>query len=299
VGRALPIYRVRAQNIAAESDNKIHDDQVAATYGFRGGLVPGVTVYGYMTAPIVEMAPEWSERGSMRLRLIEPFYDGEEVLVRAECGDDGSIAVTAEREDGTVCARGTASIRDASSPHPQPLPEHPLRAMEKRPEPSGGNVIPGEPLGTVVAPLDLSGWRPYAERLLQYSNEVLARNFRLGPWIHAASEIDNWGLAREGDQISARGRVRERFDRKGHAFVAIDVTLVDADRLIQTVRHTAIYKPRKIDSGPSEYSADGVDLTLIRWTLSLTPPQRLQVLQRFVNSVEEIRVRNADSPNDV
>jgi hypothetical protein len=42
-----------------------------------------------------------------------------------------------------------------------------------------------------------------------------------------------------------------------------------------------------------EYSADGVDLTLIRWMLSLTPAERLQVLQRFVNSVEEIRAQNA------
>jgi len=248
VGRALPIYRVRAQNVAAESDNKIHDDQVAATYGFRGGLVPGVTIYGYMTASVVEMATEWLERGSTQLRLIEPFYDGEEVIVQAEAGDDGSIAVTAERADGTICARGTASIRDASSPHPQPLPQHSPPAMDQRAAPSRDNVIPGEPLGTVVEPLDLSGWRPYTERLLQYSNEILARNFRLGPWIHTASEIDNWGIAREGDEISARGRVRERFDRKGHEFVVIDVTLADGDRLIQTVRHTAIYKPRRIDA---------------------------------------------------
>lgn len=42
-----------------------------------------------------------------------------------------------------------------------------------------------------------------------------------------------------------------------------------------------------------QYGADGTDLTLIRWMLSLTPSERLQVLQRFVNSVEEIRARNA------
>jgi hypothetical protein len=42
-----------------------------------------------------------------------------------------------------------------------------------------------------------------------------------------------------------------------------------------------------------EYSADGIDLTLIRWMLSLTPAERLEVLQRFVNSVEEIRAQNA------
>jgi hypothetical protein len=102
-------------------------------------------------------------------------------------------------------------------------------------------------LGTVTERLDLSR-RSYSERLLQYSNEILARNFRLGPWIHTASEIENWAVAREGDELSARGRVRERFDRKGHEFVVIDVTLAAGDRLIQTVRHTAIYKPRMADA---------------------------------------------------
>ena len=245
--RSIPVYRVRAENIAAESENKIHDDRVAARYGFRGGLVPGVTVYGYMMVPIIEMAPEWLERGSAQLRLIEPFYDGEEVLVRAESADDGSIAVKAERVDGTVCARAVASIREASSCSPAAMREHPLPGSERRPAPSRDNVIPGALLGTVVEPLDLSGGRSYAERILQYSNEVLARNFRLGPWIHTASEIDNWGTAREGDELSARGRIQDRFDRKGHEFVVLDVMLLAGERLIQTVRHTAIYKPRMID----------------------------------------------------
>jgi hypothetical protein len=42
--------------------------------------------------------------------------------------------------------------------------------------------------------------------------------------------------------------------------------------------------------GPEEgaYSEDGVDLTLIRWMLSLTPAQRLEVLQGFVDSVMEV-----------
>ena len=40
------------------------------------------------------------------------------------------------------------------------------------------------------------------------------------------------------------------------------------------------------------YSPDGVDLTLIRWMLTLTPLQRLQVLQHFVRSVLELRARN-------
>ena len=35
--------------------------------------------------------------------------------------------------------------------------------------------------------------------------------------------------------------------------------------------------------------ADGVDVTLIRWMLSLTPRERLEVLSSAMNSLEKIR----------
>jgi hypothetical protein len=37
------------------------------------------------------------------------------------------------------------------------------------------------------------------------------------------------------------------------------------------------------------HSPDGVDLTLIRWMLSLTPAERLACLQATVNSLETLR----------
>lgn len=40
---------------------------------------------------------------------------------------------------------------------------------------------------------------------------------------------------------------------------------------------------------PPEESPDGVDLTLIRWTLSLTPLQRLELLQDWVDGLAELR----------
>jgi hypothetical protein len=43
------------------------------------------------------------------------------------------------------------------------------------------------------------------------------------------------------------------------------------------------------------YSEDGVDLTLIRWMLSLTPVERLEVLQQYVDSVLVIRAWNSES----
>ena len=37
------------------------------------------------------------------------------------------------------------------------------------------------------------------------------------------------------------------------------------------------------------YSKDGVDLTLIRWMLSMTPTERLQVLQQNIRSIMRLR----------
>ena len=48
-----------------------------------------------------------------------------------------------------------------------------------------------------------------------------------------------------------------------------------------------------VDGDPlTDYREDGVDLTLIRWMLSLTPGERLRFAQRFVNQVLAIRELN-------
>ena len=49
------------------------------------------------------------------------------------------------------------------------------------------------------------------------------------------------------------------------------------------------YVPTKY--GP-EYSDDGVDLSLIRWMLSMTPAERLAFLQQRINDILTIRKLN-------
>ncbi len=39
----------------------------------------------------------------------------------------------------------------------------------------------------------------------------------------------------------------------------------------------------------AEHGPDGVDLTLIRWMLEMTPAERLQTLQAFVDAVWRVR----------
>ena len=36
---ALPLYEVRTHNTHASSENRMHSDDVAAAYGFKGALV--------------------------------------------------------------------------------------------------------------------------------------------------------------------------------------------------------------------------------------------------------------------
>jgi acyl dehydratase len=269
--RMLLTYRVRARNTAADSENKIHDDAIAASFGFRGGLVPGVTVYAYMTVPIVErFGLEWLERGSMQVKFHQPFYDAEQVIVRAEVNtgaDPINIAITAEREDGTACATALATVNDQSrwlgDANLEAYPEAPLPLVDSRPIPTRELLVPGTVLGTLTEPLSIPdataleklndqlgvyrGVEPVAHpfTLLSLANQVLVRNYLLGPWIHAASDLINRSVVRDGEVLSVRGRIADCFERKGHEFVVLDLILVASNnRVAQQVRHTAIYNPR-------------------------------------------------------
>jgi hypothetical protein len=47
--------------------------------------------------------------------------------------------------------------------------------------------------------------------------------------------------------------------------------------------------------GEVTHSPDGVDLTLIRWMLSLTPEERLEVLQANVRSILSLREEETEA----
>jgi hypothetical protein len=194
----------------------------------------------------------------MRLRFLEPIYDGEEVV--ATLSDNLASAC---RRDATVCATGEVFWMQTEPPLIERFPEAPLPA--ERPPASSASLAPGRILGTVRTNLSLpdqafltlqdEALLLYQEgilhpaALLSLSNQVLMQNVKLGPWIHVASELCHFNLAKDGDQLAARALVKECFERKGHQFVVLDILMVaGGKRVIQHVRHTAIYERR---SGPS------------------------------------------------
>lgn len=260
-------HRVRAYNGATHSENKIHEDSVAKQFGFRGGLVPGVTDYAYMTRPALDaFGPEWLERGTMSARFLKPIYHGEMTQVVATADDNGRLELAALNEQGELCAPGLATLPAAPLPYPDiaEFPERPLPAPDDRPAADEQSLAPGTVLGTAYAEFAPEAAERYLAEaeddhplyrgpdavahpgyLIRFANDVLHRSVLMGPWIHVESETQHHGLVRYGDALSTRAKVLELFERKGHRFVVLDVlTVANGERPIQRVRHSAIYQLR-------------------------------------------------------
>src|SRR5438128_714362 len=129
----LPEYHVKARNTSSSSENKIHEEQIARQYGFRGALVPGVTVYAYLTHPLVEaFGAAWLERGTANVRFLKPIHDGEEVrlagAVTARDAKGLSATVTATTTVGGECATLSATL-PAGSPVPVNLALYPVAPL--------------------------------------------------------------------------------------------------------------------------------------------------------------------------
>ena len=109
-------YRVEAFNASKESENKIHDDAVAQRFGFRGGLVPGVDVYAYMThLPVQRWGRAWLERGTAECRFLKPVYDGDTAIVTAAEAPTG-LDLQIEGH-GELCVTGRAALPRNGSHH--------------------------------------------------------------------------------------------------------------------------------------------------------------------------------------
>ena len=256
----MTIHRIRAINTATDSENKIHDDRVAAAYGFQRGLVPGVTVYGYMTVPVLEhFGEEWLDYGSISVRFREPVYDGEEVRIEGGCDENGRFQVALEGDRATAIAW---IDRLSGMPGVDTYATRPMPPADLRPAASHDTLAPGVVLGTLDTTLNLAetgisaplpaaiGERRAAHPavLLSLANEILLKNVSLGPWIHAGSDVTNFSAARDGDVLEVRGKVSAQFERKGHEFVVLDIVTATSERLVQHVRHTAIWRPRPMEA---------------------------------------------------
>jgi acyl dehydratase len=263
VTQPLPTHSVRAFNLAAASENKIHDDTVARRFGFRGALVPGVEVFAYMAhVPVAHFGRAFIERGQAECRFLKPVYDGD--IANVTAAHDGDGLALAVDGNGERCATGSASL---PAPRPAPAADSlPAAAPPAERPPASEESLPvGRALGIAPLVIDRAALSAYLDaiseteplygadgivhpgQILRLANQALLQNVVLGPWIHVASTIAFHGLARTGDELTLRSRITSNAVNKGHAIVAFDAIVVaDGVRAVAAISHTAIWRPRQV-----------------------------------------------------
>jgi acyl dehydratase len=278
---SLAHYRIRARNTATGGGNPIHDDEEARRRGYRGGLVPGVTTWAYLCHPLTEvLGPAFVEGGTAELRLVAPVYDGDQVEIDVapvpRAGDEGAVEAVAQVAATGVVATAAAWILPGPSEMGQDAtgqddagPGAVVSLPEERPPADEVSLAPGRVLGTVAGAITEADGRAYLAtvgeslpffeeqgvihpgQLLQLANRALAANVALGPWVHVGSELTHIALVRWDEPFEVRSRVHDRFERRGHQFVTLDVTVnqkgegsrrSEATEVACRVRHTAIYR---------------------------------------------------------
>lgn len=254
------VHRIIARNTATASPNKIHDETVARSYGFAGGLVPGVTVFAWICGPALEiLGTGLLERGRIEARFVRPVYEADRVAVEGATGEDGALTLTVRKGD-EICATGSASlIDDGLEPDVPPHASIPAAT----PKASVDSLTPGTVLGSLEVLFDHVRAREYLESvgadhalsvdgpahpgwLILLANLALSSNVVLGPWIHVSSDMRLLGAVVDGELVAARTRVAAEYQRKGHRYVELDVVLLAEEvRPVAVIRHAAIYEPRR------------------------------------------------------
>jgi acyl dehydratase len=255
----MTLYQVIARNHSHSSENKIHSNDVAQRYGFRGGLVPGVAVFGYMTRPLVtDLGPAWLAHSVANVRFLKPAYEGDRLCIETLAHDD-IHAVTCRNDTGELLAELSVAQPTALPPVDSRASLVPATTRPARIEISAKVIDVGNPFAAIaVVPTDEEN-NTFIERvsdnlaiyrtgllhphlLLHWSNLVLVQRFVMPAWIHVSSEIRFRRALKLGDAIEIRALPIEKWERKGHEFVKLYVAYLVHGAPATEVYHTAIYK---------------------------------------------------------
>ncbi len=262
-------WSAEAYNQVPQSENRIHSDEVARAYGFRGALVPGVTVSAYLLHPAaLTWGRDWAERGRAHAVVRSPVYDGEPFRIDvADARSDGYEAKLFGPQ-GVHCASARASLpRDAAEPPSRrgdPLlsreagrPVASRAVMEELRE-TGLGALPARwdeaaELTTYLrnpdrmAPVYRDEKLAHPGFVLGLTNWVLGRNVRMSPWLHLETWSQHHRAIPWGAELVVEAAIADLFEKKGHEFVDLDVGVFgrNDDDAYASVRLRAIYRMRR------------------------------------------------------
>lgn len=256
-----------AFNQVPHSKNEIHGDRVARDYGFRGGLVPGVTVSAYLLHPAAEaLGMPFLESGFAHVRVNSPLYDEEAFSVEVHSRDKNSYNAELITDDGRKTAQAEVSISS-----------QPLRPPSRRGDPLGDKNAElmsatrenmqwlrdngcrafsyrwnaGHEMNTYLRDRDLMAG-PYREGyanpsfILGISNWVLAANAYMNPWVHMETRSQHFAPIAAGEELVGEMSIKGLFEKKGHEFVdaTVNIFALSDDSCRASVELRAIYRLR-------------------------------------------------------
>jgi hypothetical protein len=273
-------WKGTAFNQVPHSRNEIHGDKVAKHFGFKGGLVPGVTVSAYLLHPAaLSYGMDFLERGFAHVRVNSPLYDEQAFEIHIENqigqqtrtqhqeqGDQGYSAVLVPNGE-SPCA--TAEIHLAGT-----NPDPPVRREDEIGDQNAASV-PATRENMEV--LRESGCKAFTYRwnadhemstylrersgmatlysldeyanpsfVLGISNWVLAANAYMNPWVHMETKSQNYAPIPQGTKVVGEMEIKDLFNKKGHEFVDVLVNIfdVESNRCFSSIELRAIYKLR-------------------------------------------------------
>ena len=247
-----------------EIGNIIHSTEGAARFGYTGPLVGGTTVYSWSVGALVEaLGGDWLDEGWVDFQLRKPVYPHEVITTRVTT-NGGDVEFTMTKHSGDIAVRGTAGlgiadfyseITTATDRTPQPEPAD-------RPVITRAVAPLGADLPAMAIDLSAAEAARYAEQkardsdplwheanarvhpgwIAQRANALLAHTWRYTA-IHASSQIQHLAPVHPDQQLLVSGRLESGYQRKGHEYAVIDLTITaEDDRELVRMRQPTIYQ---------------------------------------------------------
>jgi acyl dehydratase len=264
--KTIADMEIRALNDAESSENRIHSDEIAPQYGFKGALVSGANVFGYMTQPLTQhFGASCLENCHFDVRFLKPAYHEDLLTLSTEELTDDSkkihLSTKAVNQHGVLLAELQSTLHEDRSMS-QTVPCISPTALETTREEISWDRI----LLNTAAP-DYA-WMPTDEDnrlrvdaqrdpadiyrglsafihpyyLLDSCNQALKRMFILPAWIHTSSQLAIRHRLRVGQTITVRAVPIEKWERNGHQFVRLSISMIVGEEVAAEVLHTAIFK---------------------------------------------------------
>lgn len=256
-----------ATNHSTSSENRIHSDDVARQYGYRGALVAGVQVFGHMSYPLTEMLGDaWMRDADVSVRLLKPTYDGDQLSMTVTSTGSSRYQVDCHNTpDSSTEATGShLATLTATLDNPRPANELATR-IRSEPAPAPERIDITMDRIELDAPFASMLWRStpeenrrFAEQVgddqsvyqdglihphlvLHYANQALMARFILPAWLHVGSELHFHRPLLAGETIEIRCVPTEKWERKGHQFIKVYIAYLVDDKPAVEIEHTAIF----------------------------------------------------------